>query len=361
MVEQNREAPPGAESEAARLRALYAYDVLDTPSEETFDRITRLAKQALQAPIAMISLIDRDRQWFKSRQGVEIAQTPRDVSFCTHTICRDEPLIVRDALDDARFSSSPLVTGKPHIRSYFGVPLRTPSGHNIGALCVNDVKPRDVTKDQLQVLQDLARLVVDELELRKLATVDSLTGAMTARAFLAEACREVERAQRHTRSLACILLDIDHFKAVNDTFGHAAGDLVLAKVVAACRSKLRAADQIGRLGGEEFAILLPETGVAARRVAEGLRATIAALVVVHMAQAIRVTASFGVAQLSPIDCDFRSMLARADKALYLAKDAGRDEVMCLDADGPAALPSRQPDAARTRQGLPAELAGKDQG
>ena len=160
--------------EDQRLAALYEYDVLDTPPEESFDRITRLVRITLGVPTSMVSLVDRDRQWFKSRQGTETIQSPRDISFCTHTIQQDEPLIVTDALEDARFANSPLVTCENGIRMYVGVPLRSPSGFNSGALCATDTKPGSVTTEQIDVLQDLARLVVDELELRKLAAIDSL-------------------------------------------------------------------------------------------------------------------------------------------------------------------------------------------
>jgi diguanylate cyclase (GGDEF)-like protein len=258
--------------------------------------------------MAMVSLVDRDRQWFKSRQGVATQETPRDISFCTHTIRTDEPLVVQDALADPRFSDSPLVTGEPHIRSYIGVPLRTPSGHNIGSLCVMDVRPREVSKEQLDLLQDLAHLVVGELELRQLAFVDCLTGAMTRRAFLAEAGKEVRRAKRHRRTLACVMFDLDHFKSINDTHGHTAGDQVLARVIALCRTELRSSDHIGRLGGEEFALLLHETGVEAVQVAEGLREKICSLDIVCASQAIHVSASFGVAVLSRADVDINDIM-----------------------------------------------------
>lgn len=313
--------------EEQRLQALYRYDILDTPSEESFDRITRLAKLLLQMPMAMVSLVDRDRQWFKSRQGVAAEGSPRNISFCTHTIRKDEPFVVQDALADRRFCDSPLVTGEPHIRAYVGVPLRTPSGHNIGALCVMDVTPREISKDQLNVLQDLARVVVDELELRQLAFVDSLTGAMTRRAFLAEGDKEVKRAQRNQRELGCIMFDLDHFKLVNDVHGHGGGDQVLAKVVAACREELRASDHIGRMGGEEFAIILPETGVEASQVAEALRKKIDSLIIAFAEKIIHVSASFGVAFLSRDDTNFSEVIARADTALYEAKSGGRNKVV----------------------------------
>jgi PleD family two-component response regulator len=245
--------------EDQRLAALYEYDVLDTPPEESFDRITRLVKMTLGVPTSVVSLVDRDRQWFKSRQGMEASETPRNISFCTHTIQKDEPLIVPNALDDPRFSNSPLVTCENGVRLYVGVPLKTPSGFNIGALCAIDSKPGNVTPEQIHVLQDLARLVVDELELRKLAAIDSLTGAMTGRSFALEAKKELSRARRFDHSIGCIMFDLDHFKRVNDTYGHAAGDQVLRSVATICSNELRGIDIFGRVGGEEFAIVLPET------------------------------------------------------------------------------------------------------
>jgi diguanylate cyclase (GGDEF)-like protein len=325
-VESHPSASCTTDSEEERLRALYRYDVLDTPPEESFDRITRLAKLALQAPMAMVSLVDRDRQWFKSRQGTETAETPRSISFCTHTIREAEPLVVPDALNDPRFRDSPLVTGAPHVRSYAGVPLRTPDGHNIGALCVNDTKPREVTQEQINVLEDLARLVVDELELRLLASIDSLTGAMTKRAFVRETVREFELARRHSRDLGFITFDVDHFKKINDTHGHPAGDHVLSQLIGECRSALRTTDLMGRVGGEEFAILLPETRTASRDVAETLRRQIAALDISHEARPIPVTASFGVTALALADRNVGEVISRADAALYRAKFAGRNRV-----------------------------------
>ena len=313
--------------EEQRLRALYRYDILDTPSEESFDRITRLARLVLQMPMATVSLVDRDRQWFKSRQGLAVQETPRDISFCTHTVQKDEAFVVPDTLLDRRFCNSPVVINEPFIRAYVGVPLRTPDGHNIGALCVMDVKPREVSKEQLNVLQDLSRLVVDELELRQLACIDTLTAAMTRRAFLAETGNEVKRARRHNRDLAFIIFDIDHFKSINDTYGHAAGDQALRRVVSICKEELRATDHIGRLGGEEFAILMPETGVEAIEVAENLRVKISSLYVAYASQIFRVAASFGVTVLLDCDADLNDMIARADVALYEAKNGGRNKVV----------------------------------
>ena len=154
------------ENEDGRLDALYRYEILDSAPEESFDRIIRLAKVSLQVPIAYVAFIDRDRQWFKSREGISSQETPRKSSFCTYTIQGVTPLMVPDTTLDERFSDSSLVTESPFIRFYMGVPLRTPDGFNIGTLCVADTKPRHASPEQVAVLADLARLVVDELELR---------------------------------------------------------------------------------------------------------------------------------------------------------------------------------------------------
>ena len=144
------------------------------------------------------------------------------------------------------------------MRSYIGVPLRTSTGHRIGALCVNDVNPRGATEDQLARLKDLAELVVDELELRKLAAFDSLTGAAAARVFASQGQFCFKQAKRHGRELSCVTFDLDHFKQINDTYGHAAGDLVLHDLGQLIRSLIRSTDIFGRIGGEEFGIILPD-------------------------------------------------------------------------------------------------------
>lgn len=152
--------------ESGRLAALRSYDILDTPAEAAFDRITRLAGRILDTPISLVSLVDAERQWFKSRRGLEATQTPRDISFCTHAITRDEVMVVADALQDPRFTDNPLVRGDPKIRFYAGAPLKTPAGHNIGTLCVIDREPRRITEEQKLLLADLAHLAIDEMELR---------------------------------------------------------------------------------------------------------------------------------------------------------------------------------------------------
>jgi diguanylate cyclase (GGDEF)-like protein len=326
------------ETESARQRALYVYNILDSKAEESFDRVARLAMQMLDAPFAMVSLIDGDRQWVNSKDGYAIDETAGSNSMCTYTMGSPAPLVVKDALSDRRFNRSPLVTGPPGIRSFIGVPLRTHSGHNVGALCITDVRTREVSSEQVAILEDLGRLVIDELELRKLAVTDGLTGALTHKGFTAMANKELERWRRHGRALGCIVLDIDHFKSINDRFGHAAGDAVLQEIVARCNTRLRSSDIFGRIGGEEFAILLPDSPMAvAIRIAESLRQLIEGAAVTYGNEEIRVSASCGVTTLGIRDGDIKDALARADGALYEAKAGGRN---CVRISYPEVWPER---------------------
>lgn len=159
--------PPALpKNEQQRLAKLQAYDILDTTAEESFDRVTRIISRMLDVPIALVSLVDKDRQWFKSRVGLDASETPREISFCGHAIHRDELFVVEDATKDDRFADNPLVTGPPHVRFYAGAPLRTNDGFRIGTLCAIDQTPHQLSNDQRQLMLDLACVVIDELELR---------------------------------------------------------------------------------------------------------------------------------------------------------------------------------------------------
>lgn len=156
--------------EAARLEALRQYNILDTPAEQAYDDFTSLACFICQVPIALISLVDAERQWFKSKIGLEVNQTARNISFCGHTILSDRTLVVKDALCDERFCDNPLVTSAPGIRFYAGAPLITPAGYTLGSLCVIDRKPRELSDRQITALEALARQVVTQLEFRRVAS-----------------------------------------------------------------------------------------------------------------------------------------------------------------------------------------------
>ena len=150
--------------EADRLAALRRYRILDTEPEERFDDLALLASQICGTPMALISLVDRDRQWFKARVGVDVQQTPRDIAFCAHAIHQPNMFVVPDALQDARFCDNPLVRTAPHIRFYAGAPLVTADGQALGTICVLDLKPRVLTKAQEAALEALKRQVVSQLE-----------------------------------------------------------------------------------------------------------------------------------------------------------------------------------------------------
>ena len=157
-------------NEAARIRALHHYAILDTTEERAFDDITKLASFICESPIALISLVDGERQWFKSRVGLQATETPREHAFCAHAILQpEEVMIVSDATRDLRFSDNPLVTGDPNVRFYAGAPLLAPGGEALGTICVIDRTPKDLASGKIEALRALSRLVVMQLELRRVA------------------------------------------------------------------------------------------------------------------------------------------------------------------------------------------------
>jgi diguanylate cyclase (GGDEF)-like protein/PAS domain S-box-containing protein len=478
---------PLAKNETERLEALRAFEILDTPPEPEFDELTRLASVICSAPIALISLIDPTRQWFKSCVGLDATETSRDIAFCAHAILGKELFVISDAAADARFRDNPLVTGEPYIRFYAGMPLTTPEGYNVGTLCIIDRVPRILTaklQDAVRVLarQVVARLVlrrqVEELKvvvaekerieralrsseakfrntidrlaegvfivdeasnsfvdanaavlkmlgysleeftalpqcelaadetpatfasrqeqiraalaregrcdlgrrklrckdgavvpvevratsvpnggsglnayivrdvtdrveyenrlfeyqsgleeanakLKELATTDGLTGINNRAAFDEKLTEEFERASRHGRALSLIVLDVDHFKSFNDTFGHPAGDDVLRAVAVVLKGTARSIDTAARYGGEEFAIILPETDFCGAMVlAERCRRAVASFAWDKRA----ITVSVGVSTLRTTTNEPRELVREADEALYRSKQTGRNRV-----------------------------------
>jgi diguanylate cyclase (GGDEF)-like protein len=474
VIADVRAALPPNESE--RLRALERYQVLDTPKEEGFDRITRLIARVCDTPMAIVTLIDRDRQWFKSCLGLDGSGTEREVAFCAHAILSTEPMIVENALLDPRFSDNPFVVGAPYVRFYAGAPLINSDGFELGTLCIADTRPRQLSSSQLATLVDLSRMVVDELELRlknrvlaaaearllesrmqltdrvrvlegildsagegivvvdeehrfavfnpaatrlvgeapplgtrpgqprnytlhvattgepfppeqlplaramrgeqsdnvelvirrpdvgdrlvratgrplkddagklrgalvtfnditalraaeeelsRRAITDQLTGLPNRRAFderLAILVAEGGRGRRFAHALG----DIDHFKRVNDSFGHAAGDEVLVQVAHALHTHVRRTDFVARYGGEEFCILFTDVdGTLALRLADNLRRIVA-----EQKCAVPATISMGVCANRPNECTEPGLLVQcADRALYDAKRQGRNRVV----------------------------------
>lgn len=311
--------------EAERLAALESLDMLDTPQDEGFDRFVRLIQEIFTVEIGLVSFMDAHRQWYKSCAGFSVSEVPREATFCQYVVASEEPMVVQDTTRDPVFSQHPAVTGEAHIRFYAGVPLKTKEGYIVGTICAIDRRTRSFSAQDLKILEELGGAVMDRLMLMQSAATDGLTGAMTRRAFRDEADRQLSIAARNAQGLSCIVFDVDHFKQVNDTRGHAAGDKVLKVVADVCRQNLRAEDLFGRLGGEEFAVILPKIdrdGAAA--IAERLRATLEAETILVENQPLKVTASFGISAISIVGKDIETLLSQADAAMYHAKNGGRN-------------------------------------
>ncbi len=334
---------PGS-GEQARLDALEGLSIVYTPAEERFDRITRLAARLLRAPIATVSLVGARQTWFKSRHGMRLSEVPRRDGFAPWAIRADGPFVVPDALADQRFTCCGMVTGEPHARAYAGVALRAPDGSRIGALGVIDTVPRAFEPEDLSALRDLASMAEDQLrhmeltsaqaalareldDARRRILIDPLTQAWNRAGLDALLAREVEFATDRGRPFALAMIDIDHFKAVNDTHGHPAGDGILVEFAERLRVAARPQDAVCRFGGEEFVVLLP--GCApddAPLVADRIRRRIAADPFrISPDESVPLTCSVGVASWARGE-DPSVLVMRADVALYDAKRAGRDRV-----------------------------------
>lgn len=333
---------PRPDNEAERVAALASYGQLDTATDADFDLLAEVAAELCGAPYAFVSLVDADRVWSKARIGTDVQQMPRDANYCAWTILEDQDLHIPDLKLDARTALMPTTAGLPGFRMYSGANLITSDGMRIGTLCVLDTEARVLTPRQRHLLVRLARQVMALMELRqrdrelalaftamqRLASEDGLTGLMNRRALIEALHREVERSRRLGSALSVVMIDLDHFKDVNDRYGHAMGDAVLRGVSATLRSGIRAMDLAGRYGGEELCLVLPDTdAVGAATVAESLRAAIAAQPYEDAQQSVNVTASFGVAAFHKENRDSAELLLRAaDAALYRAKTGGRNRV-----------------------------------
>jgi diguanylate cyclase (GGDEF)-like protein len=322
-----------ARGETARLQALLEYDILDTPPEPRFDRIVHMASRLLEMPISLVSLLDDARQWFKAKVGLDADVTPRDIAFCHHAIEQDKVMVIEDATEDPRFQHNPLVTDMPNIRFYAGAPLKTEAGYKLGTLCVIDRVPRVLTEEQCSLLEDLAALVVDEMELRRanaqlmaLATTDSMTGLWNRRRFFSLAEAERERSRRYGRPLSLLMFDVDRFKLINDGHGHDIGDQAIIHIARTLTARKRPHDIAARIGGEEFVLLMPETDLAGATIlAERLREAIATSGLQIEGETIQPTVSIGVSAGDGTTA-IRDLLKTADLALYDAKKGGRNRV-----------------------------------
>jgi diguanylate cyclase (GGDEF)-like protein len=338
--------PPKTCDETARLTALHATGQLDTPIEERFEVVTRLARRIFDIPIAAISLIDANRQWFKSINGLDAQETTRDVSFCGHTIVHNDVLIIDDAREDPRFADNPLVTGEPHIVFYAGCPIRSECGSNIATLCVIGRQPKHLSEHDVEILRDLAVIAQQQLEHsfqqsvacdlvsqieveQRKALIDTLTRLWNRGGIEDLLARQVDECHEDRAGAAVIVTDIDEFKRINDRFGHPVGDQVLREIARRLLAGARQGDSVGRHGGEEFLIVPGGCNSLGEvtQLAERLRLGLAEKPVQTDAGPIDVTASFGVAFAPPdrpAAADADALVAEADGALYRAKADGRN-------------------------------------
>ena len=315
--------------------------ILDSLPEPAFDRVTQLAAKLFEVPIALVSLVDQDRQWFKSRVGLDIAETPRCMAFCAHAILSDSPLIVPDATADARFSDNPLVTSPGGIRFYAGVPIQSPDGYSLGTLCVIDTSPRlNWQASQTDFLLQLGAIVMDELRLRvqsrdvidlnrtlnHRAHHDSLTGLPNRCLFESELSKALRKSDKE-RQIAVFFIDLDQFKLVNDRCGHHVGDRFLVRIADRLRACLGSRGLLARLGGDEFTVVLEdvtdldEVNTLALALLKSLKAPVSI-----DGMDLYASASIGIS-LSPGDGeDSATLMQNADIAMYAAKNRGSNHI-----------------------------------
>ncbi|WP_312125757.1 sensor domain-containing diguanylate cyclase [Pseudomonas sp.] len=329
---------PAHPNERRRLRALDDLVLLDTPADPYLDAIVRLASRIFSVETALISLVAEDRQWFKARVGLDAIETPREISFCAHAILGDQQLVVENAAKDVRFSDNPLVSGAPSIQFYAGQPL-TVAGEAIGTLCLIDRNSKQLNDVELKNLKDLALLAEGYISMRgqtaHIAQLRKVLDGEQRRAMLDPLTQtwnrlglrklldswQVEADGRFQLGIA--YCDLDHFKSINDQYGHAVGDRVLQGAARALSEVLREGDLIGRLGGEEFVVLVKlETVSEMPGIAERLREAVEQAADMHSP----LTVSIGTAILEKGET-FDQALHRADQAMYQAKKNGRNNVI----------------------------------
>jgi diguanylate cyclase (GGDEF)-like protein len=337
-----------------RLDALQRIALLDTPREESFDRLTRLRAKLIEVPATFVSLVDQNRDFYKSAFGFgEPLASVRQLegrTFCHYAIASEGPLVLDDVTKELVFCDVPTVQSLG-VRAYAGIPLVTGDGQVIGSFCAIDFKPKHWTERDIDILSDLARSTMREIELHTLiqesaftnlrlveqiekvnalnqqlevlTTTDPLTGLNNRRAFEYRMAQELAIVKRRSIPLTLVIVDVDRFKLINDTYGHTAGDKVLQTIAALLTKSARNVDVVARIGGEEFAVILPNTDeTSALTVAERMRVAVVNEVWLNTP----LTISLGTATLLNHE-NASSLFVRADKAMYSAKENGRDRVV----------------------------------
>lgn len=269
------EKPEIPADEEERLDELYRLKVLDTAAEMRFDRYTSLVADIFDFPVVLVSLVDRERQWFKSSFGWSVRECPRDISFCGHTINQDGVMVVPDAKKDKRFAGNPLVTGDPHIRFYAGAPVHCPNGRPIGSLCLIDHKPREFDDQQCKQLRQFADLIENEirhnadLELLRAsvefsAFYDPLTKLPNSRLLIDRLTKLLELSEADQRQVAVLLFNVTGLRLINQSLSTEAGDQLLKQLAERLQRCCPAGGTVARLQADEFVLVFPsfkrETG-----------------------------------------------------------------------------------------------------
>jgi len=309
-------------NEHERLKTLHSLEILDTDTEERFDRLTRLAAHIFKVPISLVSFVDSNRQWFKSCVGLDVRETEREVSFCAHAINDQKNiLVVEDATKDPRFHDNPLVTEAPNIRCYIGCTLSAPNGQKLGTLCIIDDKPRQFSLEDLSALEDLARMVEDELVNVQMALLDELTAISNYRGFVTLTEKSLNYCKRKQLRASIIFLDLNKFKLINDKFGHAEGDFALRTFAKVLTKTFRDSDVTARLGGDEFAVFLSDLP------GEAIESTLTRFhnelekETQQQRRGYGIGYSYGITKLINYDDTIEDLIERADKLMYKQKNA----------------------------------------
>ncbi|MFT6914518.1 MAG: diguanylate cyclase (GGDEF)-like protein [Motiliproteus sp.] len=334
------------DNEEQRLTELHSYRILDTPRDGMFDNICEIASYIFKTPIAIVSLVDRDRIWFKSTHGINIKQIDREPGLCASAIIKNEAYVIKDARIDPRTLTNSLVSEKFGLQFYAAAPLTTSNNLNLGTICVIDFKPREVTTEEINCLSQLAQIVINQMELRianrkisKLhkelfmahtllknnASKDALTGILN-RGSLDQILEKIDSIEDSITGTAIAMIDIDDFKNINDIYGHHVGDEVIKAVSNRITKVIRNGDYFGRYGGEEFQVIMQQADSdSAKLLANRIVKVISAKPYIIDDLSLAVTVSVGVSvcnELTVHSTDELSILA--DKALYDAKKAGKN-------------------------------------
>lgn len=308
-----------------RISALFRHGIPGANMGDGLDRIAEIAHMALGVPIAAVTAVERSQQSFLGVRGLENTPLPREQSFCAAAVAANTPFLIPDAQADETYAGFDLVRGDKGVRAYLGVPVISADGYALGTVCVMDTRPRRFSENEVAILSNLARLAAAHLAARQPDSFDFITGALTRRRFQMDVEREFDRAVRYERPACLVFIDLDNFAQINEAVGPAMADEVLKAIANRCREALRATDVFGRIGGEEFGMLLPETlAYEASQCAERLREMIGRLRFRTENGVVSITASFGVASLNGSIKSAVHWFAQADLAVMNAKRAGRD-------------------------------------